>query len=131
MAITDGAGLPLAITVGRANPAETALGDATLAARILRRKLTRLIGDKGYDSDQLDAWLAKPGIAFIAPNRSTRRHNKQDGRQLRRNCRRWNVERLFAWLANFRRLVTRYERHVENFLAFVQRPASSSSRAGL
>jgi transposase len=24
------------------------------------------------------------------------------------------------WLQNFRRLVTRYERHIENFMAFVQ-----------
>ena len=28
--------------------------------------------------------------------------------------------RLFAWLQNFRRLVTRYEYHAENFLGFVQ-----------
>ena len=33
--------------------------------------------------------------------------------------RRWRVERLFAWLQNYRRLVTRYERHAENFLGFV------------
>lgn len=120
MAIADGAGLPLAITVASANPAETSLVDATLKARFLRRKITRLIGDKGYDSDKLDAQLAARGIEFIAPNRSTRRHRKQDGRQLRRYCRRWKIERLFAWLQNFRRLVTRYERHVENFLGFVQ-----------
>ena len=120
MAIADGAGLPLAVTVASANLAGTALVDATVEVRFLRRKITRLIGDRGYDSDKLDAQLAKRGIEFIAPNRSTRRHNKQDGRQLRRYCRRWKVERLFAWLQNFRRLVTRYERHVENFLGFVQ-----------
>jgi transposase len=77
------------------------------------------IGDRGYDSDALDARLATRGIEFIAPHRSTRRNITQDGRQLRRYCRRWKVERLFAWLQNFRRLVTRYERHAENFLAFV------------
>jgi transposase len=32
--------------------------------------------------------------------------------------RRW-VERLFASLQDYRRLVTRYERHAENFLGFV------------
>ena len=32
---------------------------------------------------------------------------------------RWKVERLFAWLHNFRRLVTRWEHHIENFLGFV------------
>jgi putative transposase len=33
---------------------------------------------------------------------------------------RWIVERLFAWLGNFRRLVVRYERHALNYLGFVQ-----------
>ncbi|MBW2565792.1 MAG: transposase [Deltaproteobacteria bacterium] len=30
------------------------------------------------------------------------------------------VERLFAWLQNFRRLVVRYEYHAENFLRMLQ-----------
>ena len=38
------------------------------------------------------------------------------GRPLRRYRRRWKVERLFAWLQNFRRIVVRYERVAENFL---------------
>jgi transposase len=120
MAITDGAGLPLAVTVASANPGELSLVEDTLKARFLRALPTRIIGDRGYDSDALDARLAKRGIEFIAPHRSTRKHKTQDGRQLRRYCRRWKIERLFAWLQNFRRLVTRYERHAENFLAFVQ-----------
>lgn len=76
--------------------------------------------EEGYDSDQLDARLVKRGIEFIAPNRRTRRHKSQDGPQLRRYCRRWKIERLFGLLQNFRRLVTRYGRHVENVLGFVQ-----------
>ena len=31
----------------------------------------------------------------------------------------WRVERLFAWFHNFRRLVTRWKYHVENFLGMV------------
>ena len=30
------------------------------------------------------------------------------------------MERLFAWLGNFRRLVVRYEHKVNNFLGFVR-----------
>lgn len=30
------------------------------------------------------------------------------------------VERLFAWLQNFRRVVVRYGRYLENYLGFVQ-----------
>ncbi|MCP4905615.1 MAG: hypothetical protein GY910_11605 [bacterium] len=29
------------------------------------------------------------------------------------------MERLFAWLQNYRRLITRLEYHAENFLGFV------------
>ena len=82
----------------------------------------RLIGDKAYDSDPLAERLwEERGIELIAPHRRNRtRPPTQDGRPLRRYKRRWKVERLFAWLHNFRRLITRHERHSENFLAFVQ-----------
>jgi transposase len=43
-------------------------------------------------------------------------HRTQDDRKLRRCKRRWKIERLFAWLGNFRRLVVRHERKVENYL---------------
>lgn len=80
----------------------------------------RLIGDKAYDSDPLDRELAEfHGIEMISPNRSNRKRRTQDGRSLRRYQRRWKVERLFAWLHSFRRLVVRWEYHCENFAAFL------------
>ncbi len=55
----------------------------------------RLIGDKAYDSDPLDAQLAEQGIEMIAPHRRGRKKPAtQDGRVLRRYRRRWKVERL-------------------------------------
>ncbi len=51
----------------------------------------------------------------------------QDGRPLRRYGRRWRVERLFAWLHHFRRLVIRWEYHVENFFGMVRLGACKSS----
>jgi transposase len=79
-----------------------------------------LIGDKAYDSDRLDAeLLQKFGTEMIAPNKQNRRIPTQDGRPLRRYARRWKIERLFAWLFNFRRLVVRYEYHAENFQGFL------------
>jgi hypothetical protein len=35
--------------------------------------------------------------------------------RVRRYCRRWRVEGLFAWRHNFRRIVVRYEYHVMNY----------------
>jgi transposase len=78
-----------------------------------------LIGDKAYDSDKLDAELAGMGVEMIAPHHPTRRRKTQDGRALRRYRRRWHVERLFAWLMRFRRLVTRYETKAENYLGLL------------
>ena len=91
-----------------------------LAGSFLDQLPARLIGDKAYDSDPLDEKLASEyGIELIAPNRRGRKRRTQDGRQLRRYRKRWKVERLFAWMHNFRRLVTRWEYHIENFLGFV------------
>jgi len=56
---------------------------------------------------------------MIAPHRGERRYSTQDGRALRRYHRGWRVERLFAWLHHFRRLVIRWEYHVENFFGMV------------
>jgi transposase len=64
--------------------------------------------------------LAAVGIELIAPRRANRkRPNTQDGRPRRRYQRRWKVERLFAWLQNFRRVLVRHAYHAENFLGFV------------
>ena len=121
MAVADGAGLPLAVSIASASPHEVTLVEATLDACFAPDLPDRLIGDKAYDSDALDRRLeAERGLALIAPHRRTRRRATQDGRPLRRYRRRWLVERLHAWLQNFRRLVTRYEYHAENFLGFVQ-----------
>ncbi len=58
---------------------------------------------------------------MIAPHRRNRKKKTtQDGRKLRRYKRRWKIERLFAWLSNFRRQVVRYEQRAENYLGFVQ-----------
>ena len=79
-----------------------------------------MIGDNAYDSDLLDAALAKLGIEIISPHRRGRTKLKtQDGRALRRCRRRWKAERLFAWLLNERRILTRHERKAENYLGFV------------
>jgi len=60
---------------------------------------------------------------MIAPHRSNRKKLTQDARPLRRYRRRWKIERLFAWLQNSRRLVTRYEHSLDNSPACSISPA--------
>ena len=121
MAVADRAGLPVAVHTASAAPHEVTLVEATVAGRLVPELPHRLIGDRAYDSDPLDAVLRTRGIALIASvRRNRKKHKTQDGRSLRRYKRRWKVERLFAWLGNFRRLVVRYEYHADNYLGFVQ-----------
>ena len=104
-----------------ASPHEVTLVGEVLAAGFLGERPERLIGDRAYDSDPLDAELREEGVEMIAPHRGNRKKPKtQDGRNLRRYKRRWKIERLFAWLGNFRRLVVRYERKAKNYLGFVR-----------
>ena len=120
MAVADGAGFPVAVSVGSASPHEVRLVEDTLDQRFIEEKPERLIGDRAYDSDPLDEILAEQGIRLIAPHKRNRKKPKtQDGRALRRYRRRWKVERLFAWLQNYRHILVRYDRFLENYLAFV------------
>jgi transposase len=121
MGIVDRHGLPLAVSTHAANHHEVTLVQLTFDFYMIEAKPEKLIGDKAYDSDKLDAELDKEGVDMIAPHRKGRKKRKtQDGRKLRRYERRWLVERFFAWLQWQRRLITRWEYYAMNFLGFVQ-----------
>ena len=109
MAVADRHGLPVAICVESATPQEVKLATNTLVQMVIPDAPQNLIGDNAYDSDKLDSELRRYGIELIAPHL----------RRLRRYRRRWKIERLFAWLQHFRRLVVRYERYTENFLGML------------
>src|SRR6202165_5814223 len=121
MAIADRHGLPVAVHVVSASPNEATLVEPTLQRRFLHETPERLIGDKAYDSDPLDQRVREQfHVQLIAPHRWNRsRPVTQDGRALRRYRRRWKIERLFAWLHNYRRIVVRWEYYPENFLGMV------------
>jgi transposase len=122
MAMADRNGLPIAAWIGSGERHETQLVVDTLEERFTKEVPTRVIGDRAYDSDALDEELRQDfGVKLISPHRAGRRRpNTQDGRELRRYRHRWKVERLFAWLLRFRRIVTRWEVSADNFLGFVQ-----------
>jgi transposase len=120
MAIVDRHGLPLSVSTHAANHHEVTLVQLSFDFYMIEAKPEHLIGDKAYDSDELDASLQKQGVEMIAPHRSNRKLKTQDGRRLRRYERRWLVERYFAWLQWKRRVLIRWEYYAENFLGFVQ-----------
>jgi hypothetical protein len=123
MAIADRRGLPVAVHIESATPHEVTLVHATLAQRFVKPLPVRFIGDNAYESDRLDADLARRGVELMAPHRRTRTSRTQDGRPLRRYRRRWKIERLFAWFQNFRRLVQTEDLGMPKFLPALPKPA--------
>jgi transposase len=84
-----------------------------------QKRPLRLIADKGYDSDPLRKRLKAFKIDLIVPQRNNRKKLKlQDGTKLRRYRKRWKIERTFAWLVNYRRLLVRHERRIDMYRAF-------------
>ena len=121
MAIADASGIPISIWTTGASTHEVKLVEETISRRFIREKPQRIIGDMAYDSDPLDKALQKKKIKLIAPHkRNRKKENTQDGREFRRYCRRWKIERLFAWIQNYRRCVIRHDYKTQNYLAFVQ-----------
>jgi transposase len=117
----------LGVHLDSATPHEATLIETTLAQVAVprrgpgrpRQNPRRLIYDRAADSDPLRTRLQQRGIELICPHRRNRtKPKRQDGRALRRYRRRWKVERTFAWLGNYRRLVVRWDRDITVYTAF-------------
>lgn len=127
MVVVDGAGVPLGSHLTSASPAEVKLAEPVLdSIRVPRsgrgrpkKNPARVIADRAYDSDPLRRRLLCRGLLLVSPHRKSRRiPSLNDGRTLRRYRKRWTIERTFAWLGNYRRLVVRYDRHLCMYRAF-------------
>ena len=127
MVVVDGQGVPLGSCLASASPAEVTLLEDTIETIAVprerrgrpRKNPRRIIADKGYDSDPLRQRLRRRGIELLCPYRKNNQGRKyHDGRKMRRYRRRWTVERTFAWLGNFRRLIVRHENLITLYQAF-------------
>ena len=118
--LVDATGIPLAWTVTGGNR-----NDVTqlipLAERVPpvrgkvgrpRRRPERVTADRGYDHDKYRRQLRQRGIMPEIARRQTE-HGSGLGRY------RWVVERTFAWLHQFKRLLVRYDRRHEIHEAFL------------
>lgn len=116
MAVVDGRGLPLGLLVASAREAEVTLAEPTLATiRVPQhwgRPKTRprqVVADKGYDSAGFRRRLRSRGIRPCIPYRRGRRPRPGPEPDLAGYRQRWRIERTFAWLGSFRRLLVRFE----------------------
>ena len=118
--LTDGRGVPLAITLTGANVHDKWMVASTLDAVLLRaprgpRRPRNLCLDKGYDYTDCE---------MAARVRGIKPHIRRRGEQPLIGCvqgkpRRWVVERTNSWHNNFRALRIRWETIAEHYLALV------------
>jgi transposase len=77
-----------------------------------RRRPKRLTADRGYDHDSYRRLVRQRGVTPEIARRQSE-HGSGLGRV------RWIVERTFAWLHHFKRLLVRYDRRAEIHHAFL------------
>lgn len=74
-----------------------------------------LLGDKGYDSKDLEAKVSEKKASTCIPSRKNCIIQRDYDQHLYKD--RNLVERFFNLLKHFRRVATRYEKTVQNYLA--------------
>ena len=130
MRVVDGNGVPLGFHLDSANRAEVRLAQQTLdTINVARprgrpkRRPQKLVADRGYDSNAFRQALRRRGMQMcIPPKRRPTNWKARRGRPVvarKADYRlRYTVERSFAWLGNFRRLLIRWERLIETYRSF-------------
>lgn len=88
MVLVDARGLPVAVETAPAKGAESHLVQQLFDFMLPSTVPKRLVGDKAYDSDALDAQVAALGSVMIAPHRSNRlpENKSQGGQRLSMTC---------------------------------------------
>jgi transposase len=121
--LTEGHGVPLGLAIAGANRHDMKLVRATLESIVVERPKPTgeqpqgMCLDKGYAYDEVRAILAEFG--FTAHIRSRGEEVKEAAQEAGKRARRWVVERSHSWLNRFRRLLVRWEKKSEHYLAFL------------
>ena len=123
--LTDGRGAPIALLLTGANVHDVTMAAKLIDAIIIRRPPVRTFPqniclDKGYDDDKLRKHLQRKNLIFHIPYKVNRINNIIKRKPGRKKARRWVVERVGAWLNQFRRLKIRYEHKSQNHQAFIK-----------
>jgi putative transposase len=115
--------VPIGVTVDGANRHDMRMVEATLdSIPVKRPKPTKkapqgLCLDKGYDYDDVRELAKEFGYTLHLRTRG------EEAQALKRKAgfkaRRWVVERTHSWMNRFRRILVRWEKKAENYLALL------------
>ncbi len=133
---TDGNGIPLSVVVDGANRHDKKLVQGTLDSIIVERPDPREVKqnmsmDKGYDYPDIRELVEEYGYTAHIRSRGEEIDEKKQMPGYR--ARRWVVERTHSWINRFRRLLIRWEKKLENYIAMLHLACAwiTFKRAGL
>ena len=115
--------MPIGLAIDGANRNDFKMVEATLESiPVPRPKPTRkhpqgLCLDKGYDYDEARDLAREFG--YTAHIRARGEEAQAIKREAGFKARRWVVERTHSWMNRFRRILTRWEKKAENYLALL------------
>lgn len=130
--LVEGQGIPLGITVDGANRHDMKMTRATLQSMVIHRPLTsssrelqqHICLDKGYAYPEVYELLEEYGYTMHICKRgekynSSNKIKKRIRRIPKYRARRWVVERTHSWMNRFRRLLIRWEKKEDNYIAIL------------
>ncbi len=115
--------MPIGLTAAGANRNDMKLVEATLASIPVERprptpeRPQNLSLDKGYDYAEVRTTVAEWGYTAHIRTRGEEKAEKREIPGYR--ARRWVVERSHSWMNRSRRLLIRWEKKVDNYLALL------------
>lgn len=121
--LTEGSGVPVGLAIDGANRHDIKMTKATIKSipvkrpKPTKRKKQGMCLDKGYDSGELRDLVKAFG--YTAHIRSRGDEAQAVKHQAGFKARRWVVERAHSWMNRFRRVLTRWEKKAENYLALL------------
>ncbi len=119
--LVDGNGVPLSVSVDGANRHDMKLTKPTLQNVVINKpeptikSKQHMCMDKGYDYPEVYELLENYAYTIHIRLRGGRRYKKIP----KYRARRWVVERTHSWMNRFRRLLIRWEKKIENYIAML------------
>lgn len=119
--LTDRRGVPLGVAIAGANRHDATLLRATLNSlpvprpRSVGRRRQHLCLDKGYCGRPAEKLARRKGYIPHVPRKGEVQPQRRPGCRARR----WVVESAHSWTNRARRLLVRWEKKADNYLAFV------------
>jgi putative transposase len=121
--LTEAQGIPIGLAVDGANRNDMKMVRDTVESSPVQRpeptleQPQGLCLDKGYDYAEVRELLQEFG--FTAHIRARGEEAQAIKRKAGFKARRWVVERTHSWMNRFRRILIRWDKRVENYIAFL------------